>query len=96
MQDCSASVSSLSNLIVQLREGQVLPDIGPATRFIEDLGLASLELVALVYMCEETFQVPLATQMGLLASLRTVGQTVEAIQRLQPGNTDSPLAALTS
>jgi acyl carrier protein len=78
------SIPALRGLIEQLRE--TMPEsleVNAQTRFVGDLGLASLELIGLVFLCEQTFSVNLVEQSGLLARIQTVGQAVEAIRSLQ-------------
>jgi acyl carrier protein len=80
----SATIRGIQQLVRQLR-----PDAPPdtplsrETRFVADLGLASLELIGLVFLCEQTFSVSLIDQPGLLARLHTVGETVDALRKLQ-------------
>lgn len=80
-----ASLDSMQRLIAQLRqEGSChSAEVTAETRFVADLGFASLELIALVFLCEQAFDVSLASQPALLAELQTVGGTVEAICKLQ-------------
>jgi acyl carrier protein len=71
-------------LIEQLRDGEPLDTaVNSGTRFIADLGLSSMELIGLVFLCEQTFQVDLVNSGTPLADLRTVGQAVDRIQSLQ-------------
>lgn len=80
----AATVPVLQGLLEQLRGDAALSqEVRRETRFVEDLGLASLELIGLVYLCEQTFEVSLVSQSGLLASLRNIGQTIDAITALQ-------------
>ncbi|MEJ0034880.1 MAG: hypothetical protein WDO68_02125 [Gammaproteobacteria bacterium] len=79
-----ATVASMQRLIAQVREqspSQIVVDRD--TRFVTDLGLASLELIALVFLCEQTFAVQLVSQPGLLARLHTIGVAIDAIGDLQ-------------
>jgi acyl carrier protein len=76
------SIATLQTLIADLRDEPLRHELTPQTRFVQDLGLASLELIGLVYLCEQTFGISLVGQPGLLAKLLTVGQTLEAIDDL--------------
>jgi acyl carrier protein len=78
------TIEGLRRLIVQLRED--IPrdvQVSNATRFVKDLGLSSLELIGLVFLCEQTFGVSLVSEEGLLSRLNTVGEAVAAIEDLQ-------------
>jgi acyl carrier protein len=78
------SIQALRQLIEQLREtAPESLEVNAQTRFVGDLGLASLELIGLVFLCEQTFSVNLVEQNGLLAKIQTVGQAVDAIRSLQ-------------
>jgi len=78
------SVHAIQQLIEQLRpEAAAGTQVCRETRFVTDLGLASLELIGLVFLCEQTFSVNLISQPGLLSKLHTVGQTVDALLGLQ-------------
>jgi acyl carrier protein len=79
-----ATVETIQVLIEQLRpEAPPMTPMGRETRFVADLGLASLELIGLVFLCEQAFSVSLISEPGLLATLHTVGQTVDALRQLQ-------------
>lgn len=81
-----ATVHGIQQLIDQLRpDAPLKTPLSRETRFVADLGLASLELIGLVFLCEQTFSVSLIDQPGLLATLHTVGETVDALSRLQTG-----------
>lgn len=58
-------------------------NVGLQTRFVEDLGLDSLTLVALVFICEEEFQVSMVDQGEELAKLHTVGDTLRFLASRQ-------------
>lgn len=79
-----ATVYGIQQLVGQLRPDAPLEtSLSRETRFVADLGLASLELIGLVFLCEQTFSVSLIDQPGLLATLHTVGETVDALRKLQ-------------
>jgi acyl carrier protein len=78
------TLQSFQRLIEQIRGGEPLAAVaGRDTRLVEDLGMASLELIALVYLCEQTFEVSLVRLSGQLETLRTAGQCVDALVALQ-------------
>ena len=84
--NATPTIQSLQHLIEQIRGGGPLRKaLTSHTRFVEDLGMASLELIALVYLCEQTFSVSLTELSGLIEKLHTVGQSVAAIAGLQAG-----------
>jgi len=77
----------MQRLVLQIQQGST-PDTGSfsaQSRFVTDLGMKSLELIGLVFICEQTFGVSLISQPGLLAKLETIGQAVDAIRKLQLG-----------
>jgi acyl carrier protein len=81
-----ATLDSLRDLIRQIHAERPLDVVvGADTRFVTDLGFTSLELIGLVFLCEQSFGVSLIDQGGLLSQLRTVGQAVTAIDNLQHG-----------
>jgi hypothetical protein len=45
--------------------------------------MASVELIGLVFLCEQRFSVGLVNQRGLLATLKTAGPTIDTIGSLQ-------------
>ncbi|NQZ08392.1 MAG: hypothetical protein HRT35_14645 [Algicola sp.] len=59
-------------------------DITAATRFIEDLAMDSITLVALMFLCEEHFNIDVASQAEKIAELSTLGKTIEFIQQAPP------------
>ena len=82
-----ADLQAMEKLVTQIKQGP-LPEAKPftaQTRFVADLGLKSLELIGLVFICEQTFNVNLTSHPGLLAKLHTVGQAIDAIRQLQQG-----------
>lgn len=77
----------MEKLVTQIRQNpaaQTKP-FTPQTRFVADLGLKSLELIGLVFICEQTFNVQLTAHPGLIAKLHTVGQALDVIHLLQQG-----------
>jgi acyl carrier protein len=81
--DTLATVEALQSLIESLRGEPLSEPLRRETRFVQDLGLESLQLIGLVYLCEQTFNVSLVSRAGLLATLHTIGQTVDALAELQ-------------
>ncbi len=82
----NADIGTFRRLISQVKQmeiGEV--NVTPETRFGADLGMKSLELVGLVFMCEQTFGVSLVSRPGLLVKLQTVGEAVETIRLMQCG-----------
>jgi acyl carrier protein len=81
----AVSITAMQRLITQVRgeEAPQLSEVTRDTRFVSDLGFASLELIGLVFLCEQTFEVALVSQPGLLAKLQTIGEAVDAIGELQ-------------
>jgi acyl carrier protein len=90
--DTLATVDALQSLIENLLGEPVSQPVRRDTRFVQDLGLASLHLIGLVYLCEQTFNVSLVSRAGLLATLHTVGETVDAIVTLQRESSSSAVA----
>ena len=84
-----ATVDALQSLLESLLGEPVSQPLQRDTRFVQDLGLASLHLIGLVYLCEQTFNVSLVSRAGLLATLHTIGQTVDAIAELQRSSATS-------
>jgi len=80
-----ANIESIRKVIEKLRPGWRLPaEVGPETHLIKHLGLTSLELVGLVFLCQKTFNVPLVVSDDVITKMQTVGQTVSTI-RIQQG-----------
>jgi acyl carrier protein len=82
-----ATATTMEALVRQIQR-QPIPanDFGPHSRFVADLGMKSLELIGLVFICEQTFGVSLVSRPGLLARLQSVGEAIEAIRLLQNGS----------
>jgi acyl carrier protein len=79
-------IAAMEELLAQLKPDETeRVTLSPDTRFVMDLGLSSMQLIGLVYLCEQTFKVSLVSQRGLLQRLNTVGQAVAAIGALQRG-----------
>lgn len=79
-----ATIDSMRRLIEQLRPGWRLPvDIGPDTHLTKTLGLTSLELVGLLFLCQRTFNVTLITTDDVMTSMQTVGQAVSTVRAQQ-------------
>lgn len=86
MDNPTADLSTFRQLISQVKQVEIDEDhLSLETRFAADLGMKSLEIVGLVFMCEQTFGVSLVTRPGLLVKLQTVGEAVEAIRLMQNG-----------
>lgn len=84
MNTQSVTIEVMRQLIEQLRDGVPLQtEVRHETRFSEDLGLGSLELVGLVFLCEQTFNISLIDRSDLITRIRTVGQAMDTIRSLQ-------------
>ncbi len=80
----AVTIEAMRQLIEQVRDGVALKaEVQHETRFVQDLGFASLELVGLVFLCERTFKVRLANRSDLISRMQTVGQAMDAIHSLQ-------------
>lgn len=81
------SLDQLQQLMLQIRPDDPLTvPFTMQSRFVEDLGMKSLELTGFVFACEQAFGVSLFERPGLLAKLLTVGATLHAIDQLQCGS----------
>ena len=77
-------LDDLCELISRVAPEQVArEDITAETRFTEDLAMDSITLVALMFLCEEHFQIDVASQAEKIAELDTLGKTIEFIQQSQ-------------
>jgi len=92
MSSPNATLEALQLLVEQLRDTRLPAPLRRDDSYVDDLGFASVELVGLVFLCEQRFGVELVSQRGLLKTLKTAGLTVDAINRLQ-GTTDGKLTA---
>jgi acyl carrier protein len=84
VQPTEINVTTFKSLVTQLRpEVAENKPFGRDTRFMADLGLGSLELIGLVFLCEESYQVDLTSHAEMVATLQTVGETIDAIAYLR-------------
>jgi acyl carrier protein len=83
MSSITATLEALQLLTEQVRGAPLPEPLRRETRFVDDLGMASVELIGLVFLCEQRFVVELVNQRGLLATLKTAGLTIDAIERLK-------------
>ena len=75
-------LDKLSKLIFQV--SKLDPDKVKITRetdFIKDLGMDSITLVSLVFLCEKQFEIPLSKHPDTLKSLTTVGKTLDFFEQ---------------
>jgi acyl carrier protein len=75
MCDLVALVSELAGDSVDLT--QATED----TRFIDDIGMDSITLVALVFLCEERFGLDLSGHADQVGELLTLGQSLDFLNR---------------
>lgn len=80
-------IKALSDIIFQVT--QLDPEttsIDINTEFVKDLGMDSISLVTLVFMCEQVFEVRLSQHPEVLTNLTSVGSTLDFISyiRAQP------------
>lgn len=79
-----ANMENMKQLIGQLRRGWKLPqDFGPETHLIKNLGLTSLELIGLIFLCQNRFKVSLITTDDVTTRIQTVGQAVNMVRAQQ-------------
>jgi len=83
MSSAIATLEALQLLVEQLRGTRLPAPLEREASYVDDLGFASVELVGLVFLCEQRFGVELVSQRGLLKTLKTAGLTVDAINRLR-------------
>ena len=57
--------------------------IGRTTRLVEDLGLSSLSLVSLMFLCAERFSVDLTTVTDKLYGLQTLGDAADLLRGMK-------------
>jgi acyl carrier protein len=78
------SLEALQDLIIQiLPEPVPRTSILPETRLVADMGLESIDLIGLIYLCEQRFSVDLVSQGELLANITTVGEVLDFITTLR-------------
>ena len=84
MQQASLSVATFESLVAQLRADiPIAKPFSRDTRFVADVGLCSLDMVGLVFLCEQTFQVDLTSEPELVPTLHTIGQVIDAIEAIR-------------
>lgn len=73
----TVSMAAFMTILAEVVADQVdLTKVTAETRFVEDLGLDSMTLVALVFLCEEAFGIDLEGHGEKLAGLLTVGDSL--------------------
>ena len=78
------SLAVLQDLIIQiLPEPVPRASLMPGTRLVADIGLESIDLIGLIYLCEQQFGVDLVSQGELLAKISTVGEVLDFIEALR-------------
>ncbi len=76
----STEFQALCGLIEQaLEAGPGAVHITPDCRFLDDLGMDSVSVVALLVDCEVHFQVDIASEYDRLEAISTVGQALSFI-----------------
>ena len=77
-------LEKLSKLIFQVTK--LDPDKVEITRetdFVKDLGMDSITLVSLVFLCEKQFDIPLSKHPDTLSSLTSVGKTLDFFEQFK-------------
>lgn len=69
----------LLKIIVEVMEDANIEDITPETRFVEDLGADSLDILSIVELIENEFQITIADDE--LMKISTVQDAYDAIER---------------
>lgn len=78
------TMAALAEIVHELTDGRVAADqVRPHARLLEDLGLDSLALMALVFMCESRFKLDLSSHTESLPRLATAGQALEFLHSLR-------------
>lgn len=78
------SLETIRQLIVQIAPPALAAgEIVASSNLVSDIGLESIDLVGLVFLCEQTFGVNLVAQGELLRNLTTVGRVLDFIAALQ-------------
>jgi acyl carrier protein len=84
MMDTDLTRADLANVLRDVVENpDALAAITDETRFLEDLGMDSISLVALVFLCEERFEVSVSEGALEGVDLRTVGQVVSFMNQFK-------------
>jgi len=72
------TIRDLLDLIEDVTEERYdVTNLSSGTRFVEDLSMNSLSLVALVFRCEETFNLDLSEASEEIVKLDTIGKTLD-------------------
>lgn len=69
----------LLKIIVEVKEDANIEDITPETRFVEDLGADSLDVLSIVELIENEFQITIADDE--LMKISTVQDAYDAIEK---------------
>lgn len=78
------TMAALAEIVHELTDGRIAADqVRPQARLLEDLGLDSLTLMALVFMCESRFMLDLSSHTASLPRLVTAGQALEFLHSLR-------------
>jgi acyl carrier protein len=75
----SESLQKLSELLKKV-SGIPLGQVSESSRFVEDLGLDSLEMMELLFEAEETFSCPIEIPTEQLVNIVTVGDLLEVLK----------------
>ena len=69
----------LLKIIAEVKEDVNIDEIGPETKFVEDLGADSLDVLSIVERIEDEFQIMIADEE--LEKISTVQDAYDAIQK---------------
>lgn len=79
--DNAQMLDELCELVIQVSPEPVTrEELSEETRYTEDLAMDSITLVALMFLCEEHFQINVANSAEKIATLATLGLTIDFIK----------------
>jgi acyl carrier protein len=85
--DLQHDIARLSELVRQVASDGACPDhITEGTRFVEDVGMESINRLMLMTLVEGEFGVSLEEHLRVLIDLHTVGDTARFIHALKHGS----------
>lgn len=83
-QTLQQDIERMAALVRQVTdEGRCSEPITEATRFVEDVGMESINRLMLMTLIEQEFHVSLEQHMGALIELHTVGDTARFVRSLR-------------